>query len=244
MAITLQTGQDIKHPDQCCNNDSYCYVNTDFEPRCCPIGSNCSGDSDCSSDAYYCTKTVTQSATATVQTGCCNRPCPATSQFQCAPSQGGKCCPYGSECQSGGQCISTVTHQTTTAAAVPPGCTTSQFKCQDGPGCCDDWQHCTSVSGTGYCAAGNPTNTAFSIVPEPSSGDGLSTGAKAGIAVGVIVGVGILIGALTWFILAQRKKRRRALTDQSVSAGGPAASTDEAAMTEVGQDRGHGRALA
>ena len=117
---------------------------------------------------------------------------------------------------------------------MPPGCTTSQFKCQDGPGCCDNWQHCTSVSGTGYCAAGNPTNTAFSIVPVASSGDSLSTGAKAGIAVGVIIGAGILIGAVTWFILAQRKKRRRALANQSASGGAPAASTDEAAMTEVG----------
>jgi hypothetical protein len=118
-----------------------------------------------------------------------------------------------------------------TTASVVPGCTTSQFKCSDGPGCCDDWQHCTSVSGTGFCAAGNPTATGFTIVASPGSG-GLSSGAKAGIAVGVVVGAGIIVGAITWFCLSQRR-RRRTVAQQSGSGSGPAGSADGTAMTDV-----------
>lgn len=236
------TGRDVGYSGSCCDNDSYCYIDSSFQPRCCPIGSNCPGNSRCSSDSYYCTRAVTQSGTMTTVDGCCGRLCPQTSQYLCAISLGGNCCPYDSECRVSGNCVSTVTPTFSSSpllSPVPSGCTTSQFQCADGNGCCDDWQHCTQVSGTGYCADGNPTNSAAAFTASPaSSTGGLTAGAKAGIAVGVVVGAGLLVGALAWLCVSKRR-HQRSLSPPSASGadvGQPAPRTD-ASVAEVDAER-------
>lgn len=95
--------------------------------------------------------------------------------------------------------------ETSLLTPVPEGCTTRQYKCEDGAGCCDENQLCTDVSGTGYCAAGKPTQTDIKLIEEPA---GLSEGAKAGIGVGAVVGASIVIGLLTWLCIHKRRERR------------------------------------
>lgn len=103
---------------------------------------------------------------------------------------------------------------------MPEGCTTSQFKCADGAGCCDDGQVCTQVSGEGYCAAAKPTGSDVRVVDDDQGGSGgLSDGAKAGIGVGAVVGASIIIGGLTWLCLAKRRQRRQTTTGESRTAG-------------------------
>lgn len=109
-------------------------------------------------------------------------------------------------------CISTVTPEPTSEppllTPIPEGCTTSQFSCTDGLGCCDNGQVCTQITGEGFCAPGVPTGTDVNIVDPDDDGDALSTGAMAGIAVGAVVGAGIIIGFATWLCISKRKKRR------------------------------------
>lgn len=110
------------------------------------------------------------------------------------------------------------------------GCTTSQSKCADGTGCCDNTLRCTQVSGDAFCARGTPTGTDVTFTDEDDMrGDGLSDGAKAGIAVGVVVGAGIIIGLITWLCLSKRRRRRQTMTQQS----GSGEQADDANMTEV-----------
>lgn len=199
---------DIGFGDDCCDNDTYCYVNKDGDPKCCPVGSNCSNDSPCSSTAYFCTRTVTESGTATARGGCCGRKCPNKSLYLCPSDSGGNCCGYDSQCRAGGSCATTrPASRTGLLTPVPEGCTTSQHKCADGGGCCDNWQQCTEVSGTGYCAAELPTSTDDTII-DNNSDDGLSGGAKAGIGVGAVLGAGIIVGGLTWLFLSRRRRQR------------------------------------
>ncbi|KAK7403816.1 hypothetical protein QQX98_010413 [Neonectria punicea] len=229
---------DVGFGDECCENDSYCYVNRDGKAKCCPIGSNCSADSDCDSTAYFCTRTVTASGTPTAREGCCGRKCRETSLYLCASSLGGNCCAYGAECRAGGECAST--QKPSKSALLTPiedGCTTSQHKCADGSGCCDNWQHCTEVSSTGYCAAGNPSES-ISVVPEPGSeDDSLSNGAKAGIGIGAVVGTSIIVGCLTWLCISKRRQRQRTLSRQSAgiegSGGGQESAPGVDGMTDV-----------
>ncbi|KYK60440.1 hypothetical protein DCS_01577 [Drechmeria coniospora] len=207
---------DTHHSDRCCENTQYCYVNRVGLPRCCPIGSNCINDSSCQSTAYQCTTDITITTTAaggtvgplvlSSQVGCCSRRCPRTSQYLCADDLGGKCCPYGAECRSDGNCVSTRTASTSVPAKltpVPDGCTTSQHKCADGTGCCDLSMHCTEVTGTAYCA---PTDAHA----DNAARDG-DTRASVGVAIGVGVGLGggLSVGAAAWLCLARRRKRRR-----------------------------------
>lgn len=118
---------------------------------------------------------------------------------------------------------------------VEEGCTTSQFKCADGNGCCDNWQHCTQVSGTGYCAAGNPTDTTISVVEGPSGKSGLSDGAKAGIGVAAAVGTSLIVGAATWLCISKRRQRQRNSSQQSGS--GPPIHDGMTDITSVSRNR-------
>ncbi|KAK1504795.1 hypothetical protein CTAM01_04102 [Colletotrichum tamarilloi] len=222
---------DIGHPETCCANTNYCYVKPDNSPWCCPLGSLC--DSNCPATAYQCPTTITVTATVSRTTSaasallttslstssaCCGRTCPSPSAFRCESQFGGGCCSYGQTCVSGGRCISTVSASVTSSATgglkpADPQCTaTTQHACDDtAAGCCDNLMHCTVVSGTAGCAAGNPTATGdvgYTTVPEGGSGGGgLSAGAKAGIGVGVAVVGCALAGALAWFCFVRRRRR-------------------------------------
>ncbi|KAI8672729.1 hypothetical protein LRP88_02753 [Fusarium phalaenopsidis] len=238
---------DIGFADDCCKNDQYCYVNKDGDPKCCQIGSNCASENLCSKDAtrqYFCTRTVTRSGTAVAQEGCCDRKCPQTSLYLCPSDLGGNCCGFGSECRPDGKCASTKpASQTGLLTPVPSGCTTSQFKCADGAGCCDDGQVCTQVSGEGYCAEARPTGSDVRVVDDnEDGGGGLSDGAKAGIGVGAVVGASIIIGGLTWLCLAKRRRRRETTTGESRTEGdGEGTGTVRDGMTDVsGSQARHG----
>ncbi|KAL7809161.1 hypothetical protein V8C44DRAFT_366348 [Trichoderma aethiopicum] len=239
---------DIGHGDRCCNNESYCYVNSSNEPKCCAIGQPCTSDNPCPATAFRCsvTRTITltsssrtattatissspnnnnnnnnRAVTTTVLTGCCGRACPQTSLYLCAPSLGGNCCPYDASCQAGGHCVSTKTSPPPGLTPVAGnsqahGCsTTSQFRCPDGNGCCDNGQACTSFAGAGYCssATGGPTSTLAAAGGDSSSSSSsgktsLSAGAEAGVAVAAVVGGGLLVAAAAWFYLTNRRARR------------------------------------
>ncbi|VUC37353.1 unnamed protein product, partial [Clonostachys rosea] len=152
---------DIGHGNVCCANDQYCYVDKNFNAKCCAIGSNCTTDNPCPNSAsYYCSQVQTTSGTTTTASGCCGRACPSTSFFLCPQDNGGNCCHYGSQCD-GGNCKAIVTASSSATLLTPiqQGCTTSQYRCSDGQGCCDNNQICTDVSGTGYCTPGIPTQT-------------------------------------------------------------------------------------
>ncbi|CAH0053045.1 unnamed protein product [Clonostachys solani] len=223
---------DIGFSNVCCPNDHYCFVNKNKEAKCCSIGSNCTSDSNCNSLSYYCARTQTVSGTATTQDGCCARACPSTSFFLCPQANGGNCCHYGSQCD-GGACKAIVTASSTGALLTPiqEGCTTSQYRCSDGHGCCDNNQLCTEVSGAGYCVPGIPTQTDIEYIGTDPSADKLSQGAIAGIAVGAVVAAALVIGLATWFCI-RKKKERRALTRQTASEGQTEDQTNVGSMAE------------
>ncbi|TFB06767.1 hypothetical protein CCMA1212_001005 [Trichoderma ghanense] len=233
---------DIGHGDRCCDNNSYCYVNSSNQPKCCAIGQPCTSDNPCPATAVRCsvTRTITLTSSSqkpsritTVLTGCCGRACPQTSFYLCAPSLGGNCCPYDASCQAGGHCVSTRTSPPPGLTPVADGgCTTSQFRCPDGNGCCDNGQACTSFGGSGYCstATGGPTSTLAAAAggdddSSSSGGGGLSPGAEAGIAVGAVVGGGLLVAAAAWLYLTRRRARQSSPynnTNNDMNAAGDA----------------------
>ncbi|KAI0164293.1 hypothetical protein GGR52DRAFT_113163 [Hypoxylon sp. FL1284] len=201
----------------CCHNSEYCFLDADWQPKCCAIGVTCG--SPCAEDALLCNRTVT--STVTVETSaietsgtitavasptqvaaCCNRPC-SSSFFLCQGAFGGQCCQYGAQCGSESACFFTSsTPLSTIVTPIPPGCTTSQFSCSEGGGCCNYGSTCTSaVSGTMTSHACAPNLT---VIDE----GGISEGAKVGIGVGVSIGAAAVIGALTWFVVQRRRDAR------------------------------------
>ncbi|PNP43448.1 hypothetical protein TGAMA5MH_04906 [Trichoderma gamsii] len=218
---------DIGHGDICCNNDSYCFLDTSFKPKCCGIGLTCAPANPCAASAVRCTVTTTLTLTSTsslsksqgkettvtskstsVITGCCGRSCPGTSQYLCAKSLGGNCCPFDTNCQEDKNCVFVKTKPPPgVVPAVTGSCTTSQFRCSDGNGCCNNGATCTSFSGSAYCstATGGPTSTLVAGSDGGSSSGGLSAGAEAGIAVGSVIGGGLIIAAAVWFFLKRRR---------------------------------------
>ncbi|GFP56860.1 hypothetical protein ACSS6W_004620 [Trichoderma asperelloides] len=219
---------DIGHGDACCDNDSYCFLDTSFEPKCCEIGQTCAPNNPCPASAVRCTVTTTLTLTHTssptqtrakettitskstsVITGCCGRSCPRTSQYLCAKTLGGECCPFDTNCEADGNCVFTKTKPPPGLTPAATGsCTTSQFRCSDGNGCCNNGATCTSFSGSAYCstATGGPTSTL--IAPGDggsSSPGGLSAGAEAGIAVGSVVGGGLIVAAAVWYLFRRRR---------------------------------------
>lgn len=222
---------EVGFPDDCCDNDSYCYVNEKGDPKCCPIGSNCSSDSPCKSTAYFCTRNVTESGTTTEKKGCCVRKCPRTSLYLCPSNLGGNCCGYNSECRTGGACVSTKpASRTDLLSPIPSGCTTSQHSCTIGEGCCDNDQVCTQVSGEGYCAQAAPTESDTTVVDDDDGDNKLTDGAKAGIGVGVVVGASLIIGSFTWMCLRKRRRQRSAA---GLSAPGHANEPSRDGMTDI-----------
>ncbi|KAL7926235.1 hypothetical protein ACQKWADRAFT_282132 [Trichoderma austrokoningii] len=221
---------DIGHGDSCCDNNSYCFLDTSFQPKCCGIGLTCAPTNPCPASAVRCTVTTTLTLTSTssptktrgkettitskstsVITGCCGRACPATSQYLCAKTLGGNCCPFGTNCQEDGNCVFVKTQPPPgVVPAVTGSCTTNQFRCSDGNGCCNNGATCTSFSGSAYCstATGGPTSTlvaASDSGSSSSSSGGLSAGAEAGIAVGSVIGGGLVVAAAVWYYLRRRR---------------------------------------
>ncbi|KAJ6780913.1 hypothetical protein PWT90_03989 [Aphanocladium album] len=185
-------GLDTGHGDQCCDNDSYCFVSTSGESRCCPLGSNCVADSECNSKSYYCTRTTTPTLISSIvanatETGCCGRRCPQSQYYLCPANLGGNCCPYGAECRADGNCVAPMPTAATTATTLQPALPTSS--CPSGS--------CTAV-----------------VTTERSRG--MSTVTKACIAATVVGGTGLAAGLLTWLWLL-RKKRRSAVVRESSS---------------------------
>jgi hypothetical protein len=211
----------------CCANTQYCIIDSNFQPACCDIGSDCGNA--CPSTLYQCQSTTTISGTATVTAACCPRSCPSTSVFKCASVYGGGCCSYGYICESGNQCSSTVQAATSNAVVseIPSGCTTSQIACPTsiGGGCCDNGLACTVIDNTNYCAAasGTAVRTGQNGILESglaaAGSSGLSTGAKAGIGAGIGVGVCLVAGGFLWFCIAHRRRapRSQASSEQAMS---------------------------
>ena len=250
-------------------------MDKDGNARCCPIGSNCIDNSACKSTDYQCVREVTVTVTATgtetgtetgietgtetetgtesvsvkTETGCCSRRCPATSSYLCPSDLGGGCCGYESECRTGSKCVRTLEPSVTKSLTpVVEGCTTRQYKCEDGVGCCDEDRVCTQISNEGFCAPGEPTGA--EIIGEDDDGGELSDGAKAGMSVGIVVAAAAVIGGVTWLCLRKRKKRKDGTAAQTRSRGAGGASgvggggggsgsesrgpqRDDAVMTEV-----------
>jgi hypothetical protein len=231
----------VNNPDFCCDNSEYCIINTDLSVNCCAVGSNCG--IQCGSTAFICTTTVTNSGTATATQACCPRKCTVTSQFLCASSVGGGCCPYGYMCQTGSiGCASTAsTTSNPVVTPIPSGCSAAnQFSCASylGGGCCGIGQQCVTSGNGNFCSATGSamlTRTGSggiiaTAVPKPSPSSGLSTGAKAGIGVGVALGTLAVIAALMWFFLVHRRRARQteggssvppAMSQNSGRNGGP-----------------------
>lgn len=203
-----------RHSPQTLTPTSSCIINptTTTLAACCPLGSTC--DSPCPADQFQCATTLTLSTTTTLLPACCPRRCPSPSQFGCPSSLGSGCCSYGSVCAPPSQCLSTLAPSTTSrplVLPVPPGCTTSQIACAPslGGGCCAVTQSCTLVAGAPHCADAAVTPTASGVARADDEGDGLTTGAKAGIGVGVVGFFAIVTAVLTVFCLRRRGRPRR-----------------------------------
>ncbi|OTB09002.1 hypothetical protein M426DRAFT_7031 [Hypoxylon sp. CI-4A] len=199
--------------DFCCDNDEYCFLNATWNLQCCGIGTTCG--SPCPESLLFCNNTVT-STTTTATSGttevvqlistaaaCCGRAC-STSYFLCQTTFGGQCCEYGASCGVDGQCLFPAsTSMSTLVTPIPSGCTTSQFSCPTGGGCCNLGSICTSTVDAAQ-------STSLGCVANLTVVDtgGLSEGARVGIGVGVAVGAAIVIGAITWFWIHRRRAEK------------------------------------
>lgn len=244
--LTQHPGLDI-NANVCCANDQYCMISPDLRPSCCAIGSDC-GVKLCNTSQYICAATITKTGVASTTATCCQRSCPTTSQFKCAAAYGGGCCGYGSQCASGGACVSTVMPTASAIVPVlPSGCAIS---CPSslGGGCCGIGSSCTVSNQVNYCAAatGSATRTGASgititVIPlpaEPSSS--LSTGAKAGVGAGAAIGACIISGGLLWFCLWQRrrsKQRRQSEPSITTVLGGDVSQVSETGIRGLENER-------
>ncbi|KUI74071.1 hypothetical protein VM1G_09986 [Cytospora mali] len=230
----------------CCSNDRYCIVNeTTYEPACCALGSTCG--QQCGTDAYYAniTTTTTISSTPKVETVyvCRDRSCTSTN-YLCAESFGGNCCPYGADCASGRQCLvpstssSSSLSMSTISSEIPAGCSLQgQTYCTGAGRCCNSGYSCTEVSASYMCAQITSTSTPTSGIAAPTgsgvtvehTSHGLSAGAKAGIAIGVIVAAALITGALTYLCIRRHRRTSRSTnTGQEMASGigaGPESGT-------------------
>ncbi|KAI1126424.1 hypothetical protein F5Y10DRAFT_211641 [Nemania abortiva] len=225
----VETG--VTGASYCCPNDRYCYLDENWDTKCCALGIKCPG-SVCNATQLYCNQTstitaplastpatsqeegsvVTLTSTLSYSTyaACCNRPCGSAS-FSCEQLYGGLCCSYGNKCATGGSCIADPAPSTT----APGGCAVPCAQA-DGGGCCSSGSICSMSSispatSTAVCVSN-------STITDVSSSKGLSTGAKAGIGVGVAVGAALIIAAATWVCIRKRQRRRTGTTGTNASA--------------------------
>ncbi|KAG6050079.1 hypothetical protein E4U39_004999 [Claviceps sp. Clav50 group G5] len=211
---------DVQRPDACCDNSSYCFINVQNEVRCCPIGSNCIADSPCSGQAYYCIITVTKTIRApggvaganktetTTEMGCCTRKCPQPSEFLCPSDLGGKCCPFGSHCQSGGICAPTKMKVTSAVSSS----VTASSAC---------FSHANS-HGTSCASATSTTGDGDEDEEEDGSVESevlsqVSVGIKAGIGICVSITVLVLLGAAFLYFRGRHRRRKNRRTISSSS---------------------------
>ncbi|KAI0134538.1 hypothetical protein BJ170DRAFT_203834 [Xylariales sp. AK1849] len=197
----------------CCPNDKYCFFNEDWSVGCCGLGAKCDTCPDgffrsnntvtLTSQTTAGTSTVLQSLSTSVNVACLARPC-SVAAFKCASQFGGGCCNNGEFCATS-SCNAPVP-STPTLVPTQSGCsgTSYAFSCTDG-GCCQNGQTCTLYGGLPGCT-GTPDPLPGTNV---TSSDALSQGAKAGIGAGVAVGAALVIGAVTWFCIRQRRERTR-----------------------------------
>ncbi|KAG6161538.1 hypothetical protein E4U11_003381 [Claviceps purpurea] len=213
---------DVQRPDACCDNSSYCFINVQNEVRCCPIGSNCIADSPCSDRAYYCIITVTRTIRApggigganTTETatemGCCTRKCPQPSDFLCPPDLGGKCCPFGSHCQSGGICAPTKMKVTSTVNVSVPlsvAASSSAAACSSHATSCSS---ATSTTGDEDEEEDGPD--------ESNSLSQVSVGIKAGIGICISITALVLLGAAFLYFRGRHRRRKNRRTISSSRA--------------------------
>lgn len=214
-----EPGSDV-NSTVCCPNSAYCVVNeTTFETQCCDLGSSCG--LTCPQDSYYSllTSTITDTAARTVTTetaaACVGRLCTST-WYVCPRSVGGGCCPFGSDCVSGGSCLFSETAPT---MAV---CTSGLFSCGQSTQesrCCPSGAVCTSASPSGYYCASSatapsalPTTVSVNMLPTATAAEASSgsddVALKVGLGVGIPVGViGVAVLVFAWRIRRARKQR-------------------------------------
>lgn len=211
----------------CCPNTAYCVVNdTTFETQCCDLGSNCG--LTCPQDSYYSllTTTITDTAASTVTTetaaACVGRQCTST-WYVCPRSVGGGCCPFGSDCVSGGSCLFSETAPT---MAV---CTNGLFSCGQSTQesrCCPSGAVCTSASPSGYYCASSATApsalpTTVSIIMLPTATAAEASNRSNDVALKVGLGVGIPVGVIAIAVLVVAWRIRRARKQRAVSSEDP-----------------------
>lgn len=131
-----------------------------------------------------------------MQQGCCGRKCPQTSHFLCPPDLGGKCCPFGSRCQAGGNCLQIKEAETETETKTAASTSSKPASTCSAPGA--ESESCAGTEGLGG-GGGHPES------------EKLSVGAKAGIGVAAVA-VSLILGAL-WFRLQRRRRQRNRKCD-------------------------------
>lgn len=205
---TQAPGSDIDvNSTVCCDNSEYCIVDeATLDTVCCPLGSECG--SKCP-QAYYFSLVTTatsisiSSTTTETLAACVARKCTSTF-YLCPESFGGGCCLFGSDCASGGSCLSS------TAAPSMAVCGNDQFSCgmsdAQGNRCCSTGAACTSVSSSGYFCATSFTApaalpTTVSILVAPTATVAGTSNASDDIALKVGLGVGIPVGVITIAVL-------------------------------------------
>ncbi|KAI1156379.1 hypothetical protein F4825DRAFT_403826 [Nemania diffusa] len=233
-------------PGFCCNNDSYCYLNSTWGAMCCSQGVTCPG-SPCNSTQLYCnatssatvavattttaapategqkgsvvTLTLTSSVSYTTVAECCSRAC-SSSSYSCESYYGGQCCPYEYRCGTGSLCIFDPAPSTTTTSV-------STIVPEIPSGCSATSQFsCAQTDGGGCCGIGSvcvfqsraPATSAAVCMQNRTLAESGSGGLSSGAKAGI--GAGVAVGAA--FVIAAATWlfiRRRHGKPQSGTAG-------------------------
>lgn len=146
-------------------------------------------------------------STAEPVVACVGRKCTST-WYLCPESIGGGCCPFGSDCVSGGSCLFSEAAPTATA------CTNGQFNCgvdTQGNRCCPLGAVCTSASSSGYYCASSitapaalPTTVSIIVSPTATAARAASGGDDVALKVGLGVGIPVAVISIAVLIFAWR----------------------------------------